>query len=101
MRNTKVLVKQDEKEPIMAEVLAAEIIAISAGIKNLRNGRLNDRALFLLIQHAAPQTGAKFNKKPLSMSAIKAVFDGIESLEHEYLKKTGFQFHPVPASPDR
>lgn len=83
----KVVVKQDEQEPVTVEVLAQEIVAISAGVKKLRGGRLTDRALFLLIQNAAPQAGTRFNKKPLSMNTIKAVFEGIESLEREYIRK--------------
>lgn len=69
------------------EVLANSIVAIAAGMKKLRNGRLSDRALFLLIQDAAPNVGGKYRHSPLPVSTIKAVFEGIESLERSFLKK--------------
>jgi len=79
----KLAVKQDPKEEIPTEIMAAEIVAISQGIKKLRAGRLNDRALFLLVQAATPSI--KF--KPISLKTVKAVFEGIENLEGTFLKK--------------
>ena len=77
------VVKQTEKE-VPTEVLADSVIAISDGIKKLRNGRLTDRALLLLIQDAAPSNRMG---KPISQREIKAVLEGIESLERLYVKK--------------
>mgnify|MGYP001605680136 CR=1 FL=1 len=77
------IVKQDEQKPIPVEVLAASIKAISDGITKLRAGPLNERALVLLIQHAAPSIGYG---KYISPKHIKAVLEGISSLEREYLK---------------
>lgn len=78
-------VKQKPEAEVPIEVLAESIVAMAAGIRKLRAGRLNDRALFLLIQHAAPSIG-KYGQK-LGVSDIKAVFAGIDALESEYLKK--------------
>jgi hypothetical protein len=63
-----------------AETIAQQIDAISAGIKSLRGGRLTDRALFLLIQDAAPTVKGK----SLTIQQIKAVLDGLEHLRMLY-----------------
>lgn len=85
----KIIVKQPvpPADEVPTEILADSIVAIAAGMKKLRSGRLNDRALFLLIQDAAPTTGGKYARSPLSIKNIRAVFDGIESLEQTFLKK--------------
>lgn len=75
-----VKVTQPEGKEVPTEVLSSAIVSIADGIKKLRSGRLNDRALFLLIQHASPGSN-------LSQRDIKAVLSGIESLERIYLKK--------------
>lgn len=85
----KVIVKQPvaPAEEVPTEILASSIVAIAAGMKKLRSGRLSDRALFLLIQDASPNLGGKFGRSPIPTKTIKAVFDGIESLERSFLKK--------------
>lgn len=75
----KLAVKQPEGEEIATEVIADAIVAISDGMKRLRSGRLNDRALVLLIQHATGQS--------VSIRDIKAVLDGIEQLKASYIRK--------------
>ncbi len=87
--NPSVQIKQMEDNPIPTEVIADSIIAISDGIRKLRAGRLNDNALFLLIQHAAPNphSGRFGSPRSLSIKDIRAVINGIESLEKTYLKK--------------
>lgn len=80
----KISVKQNPENEVAAEVLADSIVAISVGIKKLRAGRFNEKALMLLIQHAAPTVG--YNKK-VSVTDIRSTLDGIESLERIYLKK--------------
>ena len=84
-----VKVTQNPNTPVVpVEIIAASIKAISEGMKKLRSGPLNDRALYLLIQHAAPNVnGGRWSKSALTVKQIKAVFEGIESLEREYLKK--------------
>ena len=83
----KIILKQDETNEIPVEVLADSIKAISEGIKKLRSGRLNDKALILLIVNAAPSYGGTYsNRKHVSAVQVKTVLDGMEQLEHEYLK---------------
>lgn len=78
---------QPEGKEVPIEIIADAIEAMSKGIKALRAGRLNDRALYLLIQDAAPSIGARHgSKKPVSVREIKAVLEGLESLEATYLK---------------
>lgn len=83
------VIKQNDEAPVPVEVLAESIKAISAGVKRLRNGKLKDDALFLLIQHAAPTVPkghGRASTKP-TIREIKAVLAGMESLEAAYLKK--------------
>lgn len=75
-------VVQEEGNEVAVEVIATHIVAIAEGIERLRAGRLTDRALFLLIQAAAPNY-----RKPLSLKEIKSVFDGIAALKTEFIKK--------------
>ena len=64
---------------IPTEVIADNIVKMAEGVRRLRTGRLNDTALILLIQHAAP--------RDLPKRDIQAVLDGIEALEKTYLRK--------------
>ncbi len=83
-----VVIKQEVGAEVSAEVLAREISAIAAGIKRLRAGRLNERAIVLLIQHASPSVGYGYKKqKPISATIVRAVLEGMESLEATYLRK--------------
>lgn len=86
MAKTKVRQSEEPAKEIPTEVLASSIVAIAEGVRKLRAGRLNDKALLLLIQHAAPNVGPR-NYSPLSIKEIRAVLDGIESLETTYLRK--------------
>jgi hypothetical protein len=70
-------VKQNPEKEIATEVIAESIVAISDGIKKLRAGRLNDRALVLLLHDV---TG-------VARRDIKVVLDGLQSLESTYIKK--------------
>lgn len=76
----KITVIQPENDPIPTEVLATNIRAISAGIKKLRNGRLKDTTLYLLIQQACT------HPRP-SLAAIKEIIEVMDDLENIYLKK--------------
>lgn len=80
-----VKVIQPEKE-VPVEVLADAIVSISQGIKFLRSSRLNEDALLLLIQHAAPNL-SKRPPRQIGKREIKAVLQGIEALERTYLKR--------------
>lgn len=79
MARKQITVIQDKDNLVPTEVLAQEIQNISSGVRKLRQGRLNDRALLLLIQNSVPCS--------ISIKTIRYVLDSIESLEQTYLKK--------------
>jgi hypothetical protein len=68
------------------ETVAAEISALSASVKKLRAGRLNERALVLLIHDALPT--AQRGGKVCGLPAIREVLSAAEDLEALFLKKT-------------
>ena len=77
MKKEKLVVTQKEsKEEITVEVLAQSIKDISDGVKKLRSGRLNDKAIILLIQKSSG----------VGAGTVKRVIDGMQSLEKEFLK---------------
>jgi hypothetical protein len=82
----KVIVKQDEQKPVPVEVLAASIREIAQGVKKLREGPLNDKALVLLIQHNTRGCGS-YGSGKASTNDIRAVLESMETLEAAYLKK--------------
>jgi len=84
---SRVTVRQSADNPVPTEIMAESIVAISASMKKLRASRLNDDALFLLIQHAVPSSGRRGSRTKVSIANIKAVFAGISSLEATFLKK--------------
>ena len=71
------IVQQPEKE-VSTEILANSIVAISEGMRAIRRGRLNERALLILIKDA---TGHN-----VSMKNIKDVISAIENLQKLYVK---------------
>lgn len=76
---------QHPDKEVPTEILATSIVDIAKGIRELRAGRLNEKALTLLIQHAAPtknRSGQRY-----SQSEITDILDGIENLERTYLRK--------------
>lgn len=79
---------KNEDQKVPTEIIAESIVAIAQGFKKLRSSKLNDKALFLLIQHSAPTVG-QYPSKKLSLAEIKAVFDGIDDLEKNFFKKAG------------
>ena len=81
-----VKVIENPNNVVTVEVLADSIKAIADGVKRLRAGRLNDRALYLLIQHACPSVGPKYTYRNVTQAEVKAVLEGIANLEKEYLK---------------
>lgn len=74
---SRIKVIQGEKE-IPTEILAESIQAIADGMKKMRNGRLNDRAIIMLIQHST---------SGISQRQIKDVLNSIENLASTYLRK--------------
>lgn len=53
------------------------IAQVARGVEVLRKGRLNDKALLLLISHASGQ----------SQTVVKAVLAGMAGIEQHFLKK--------------
>lgn len=83
----KIVVKQDvDADEVPVEILANEITAMAESVRRLRAGRLNERALILLIQNAAPGIKKRMGNVPISSKQVRAVLDGIDSLEREYLR---------------
>lgn len=84
-----VKITQPENSPaVPTEVIADAIVAIAEGVRKLRQGRLNDTALFLLIQHTCGTSfGRNRSSSKIPIKTIKAVFDGIDSLSAEYIRK--------------
>lgn len=74
-----VQVKQVEGAEVATEVLASAIVEISAGMKKLRAGSLNEHALVLLIHSACGRR--------IPQHDISKVLDGIESLERQFVRK--------------
>jgi hypothetical protein len=81
-----VKVKQVPEAEVPTEILADAIVAIAAGVKKLRSGRLADRTLCMLIADAAPGYG-KYPVKQVTKRDVWAVLEGIEALEATHLKK--------------
>lgn len=87
----KVKQNEDPAKAVPVEVLAESIVAISAGIRKLLAGPLNEKALHLLIQNAAPAINSGYPQRRVSIGEIRAVLQGIEGLEKTYIKKKGGQ----------
>lgn len=62
---------------IAAEQIAKAVEDIAQAVRRLRSGRLNDRAITLLISNASKQP----------QYIVDAVLGGMESLERLFLKK--------------
>lgn len=73
----KLIVKQTEKDPIPTEIIAQSIVDISAGMKQIRNGRLTHKALVLLLSYASG----------ISQRDVTAVIDGLNNLERLFIVK--------------
>jgi hypothetical protein len=76
MAASKVTVKQPET-PIPTEVLAQSILEISQGMARLRAGKLNEKALLLLLSHSSG----------VAQRDVKLVLWALDSLANTYLKK--------------
>lgn len=65
------------KEPVPTEIIAESIVEISQGMKRLRTGKLNDKAIGILLSHA---TG-------LGQGVCLTVLSALEDLEFQYVRK--------------
>ena len=70
-------IKQEPEKEVPTEVLAQSIVEISQGVRKLRAGRLNDKALRVLLSHA---TGH-------SQTTVGQVLNALEDLEAHYIRK--------------
>lgn len=77
----KLNVKPDENDPVPVEILTSAIRDTAEGMRRLRRGALNDRAIILLVSHSIPS-----ERRP-TLKQIEDVLDGVEGLERNYLKK--------------
>ena len=75
-----IVVKRNEENPEPTEIIADAIIKISQAFERIKNGRLSQRALILLIQDAV---GASF----VSRGQIKEVLECLPDLKNLYIKK--------------
>jgi hypothetical protein len=70
--------KQPTNPELVTEEIASNISFIAAGMKQLRAGRLNDKAINILLYHACGRS--------VSMNTIQLVLRELELLEKTYLK---------------
>lgn len=73
----KVIVKQNEQNPIPAEVIASEISAIAKAMRILSTSKLKREAIVTLIK----------DKSGISKATIELVMNNLESLDTTWLKK--------------
>jgi hypothetical protein len=71
-----VSIKQKPEDEVATEILATSIRDIAEGVRRIRRGGLNDRALILLIQDASG----------VPMRACRTVIKALEQLDQLYLK---------------
>ncbi len=64
-------------EPIPTEIIAEDICTIAEGMRAIRKGRLNEKALIVLLCHDTD----------LGVGTIKTVLASLDGLEDTYLKK--------------
>lgn len=74
---SKVTVVQKPGDEIPTEIIARSIREISDGMKKVRAGQLNDRALVLLIQAASG----------VNQREVRSVLSALDNLAQTYLKK--------------
>lgn len=76
MASTEKTLKIINDDDVPVEILAENIQAISEGMTKLRSGRLNERALLVLLRDATN----------LPMKDIRYVLNALDQLESLYLK---------------
>jgi hypothetical protein len=76
-KQSRTKVVQPDDEPVPTEVLATAILEISEGMMKINSGKLNRRALLVLLKDASG----------VSMSDIDKVLNHLEDLGKTYLKK--------------
>lgn len=87
MKTQKVTVKTNEENPEPVEIIADAIIKISEAFESMKNSRLTQRALLLLIQDNCGMVGGRHNKKKPTAKQIQEVLDSVTSLKKAYIKQ--------------
>jgi predicted transcriptional regulator len=72
----------------ISEVVADEIKSISEGVRKLLSGKLNKRAIVVLIQESAPQMRSGYTYKKISKTEIDAILENMSNLDKYYLNKS-------------
>ncbi len=71
-----------------AETIANEIKSLAEGVRKLRSGRLNDKALVILLQEAATPVSYGFRTtRKVGKPEIRSVLDALNNLDLYFLKK--------------
>lgn len=76
MAKKKTEIKMELVPEDTVELMSTQIREISISMKKLREGKLNEKALLLLVANASGQ----------AQWIVKAVMNGMESLEKQFLK---------------
>ena len=71
-------VVQTPGEEIAPEIIAKSLLDISEGIRRIRRGLLNDKAIIILVQAAMGG---------ITKEQIRGVMDALENLDLMYLRK--------------
>lgn len=74
---TKKKIEVENPEDIPTKIIADSIVEISSGVKRLRNGKLNEKALLILVAHASG----------MSQAVVKNVLNGLEDLQALYTRR--------------
>ena len=86
MKPIQVSVVQNPDSLVPVEVLAESIKAISQGMKKLLAGPLTEEVIVLLVTNASPQIGPKYSRSYITKPQVRAMLQGLESLEKKFLK---------------
>lgn len=73
------IIKNDEDKPIPVEIIAQAIIDVAAAAKKLKESKLKERAILLLIQDSIEGSCA--------LGTIRAVLDSAANLDKRYIKQ--------------
>ena len=76
----KVIVKRNEDSPEPVEIIAQSIIDLSNSVKRIMGGRLNRKAVVLLLQSACGAT-------KITKWQVELVLESLEDLRAIYIKK--------------
>jgi hypothetical protein len=76
MKQSKLVIKQDEENKVPAEILAKAIVEMGHAMKALSKSKLNRAAILTLVK----------DKTGITKIDIGSVLDSLESLEKDWLK---------------